>query len=151
MTINLDYSYRGYKKHYEDAYQKECQKPSDVINGNTVILGGQWASEFYHFIFEVLGKITLFCRFLELQCIDNIVLRGYDKPFINDAIRHLVPSRIKIIKSEYLRNVKFETVFLPSMICILDLPVVSMCVFSVILFKKLGAKLTNMTPNLNCS
>ena len=113
----LDYSYRGYKKHYEDAYQKECQKPSDVINGNTLLLGGQWASEFYHFIFEVLGKITLFCRFLELQCIDNIVLRGYDKPFINDAIRHLVPSRIKIIKSEYLRNVKFETVFLPSMIC----------------------------------
>lgn len=113
----LDYSYRGYKKYYENAYQKECQKPSDVISGNTLLLGGQWSSEFYHFMFEVLGKINLFCRFLDFQCIDNVVLRGFDKPFINDAICQLVPNRIKIIKGEYLRNVKFQTVFLPSMIC----------------------------------
>ena len=112
----IDYSFRGFTQSYSHLYQQEVMPPETIIKGRSLILSGQWSTEYYHFVNEILGKFFLFNHFFKVEEIDNIILRGSDIKFIKEISNLLWGETVKILDLDKVNTCQFEVLILPSML-----------------------------------
>lgn len=109
----LDYSFRGYRDAYSNGYDEKITDNYNYIGGNSLLLNGTWANEYYHFVNETIPKWLLATLVFPEVYFDTIIIGEQNKPYIKQWFQLLGIKFGSILYAKANRQYKCENLYVP--------------------------------------